>query len=309
MMEQQPENNTAQTDSVAGGSTVSLGQTLREAREGLGFSVADVAAQIKFAPRQIEALEADDYKSLPETAFVRGFVRSYAKILKLDAQELLSNLTKAKSVSGELTPASVDVPFPDDSWGQKQNLIWLGVALLLAVLVVVFAVWNYTSGSPVMQKTKSVETPVPLPAEIQASQTVDEPAADSVAPSKAEKGKSAATEPVEKRADRNKSHADAASEAQSQPVNVLPKPDLPPNPGSLRLEFDEESWIEIKDRDGSILKSQVYQPGEDAIVQGNMPFTVLIGHAPSVRLYFKDKQVDLAPFTRQTTDVAFLKLE
>ena len=55
---------------------------LREARERLGLSVADVAAQIKFAPRQIEALEADDFKHLPEAAFLRGFVRSYAKILQ-----------------------------------------------------------------------------------------------------------------------------------------------------------------------------------------------------------------------------------
>ena len=79
MMEHLPENNAEQGNLSAAIPLTSLGRMLREAREHLGLSVADVAAQIKFAPRQIEALEADDFKHLPEAAFLRGFVRSYAK--------------------------------------------------------------------------------------------------------------------------------------------------------------------------------------------------------------------------------------
>jgi cytoskeleton protein RodZ len=51
---------------------VSLGGLLREARERMGLSVGDVANQIKFAPRQIEALEADDFSAKPEAMFLRG---------------------------------------------------------------------------------------------------------------------------------------------------------------------------------------------------------------------------------------------
>jgi cytoskeleton protein RodZ len=83
MMEHPSENNSGQGNRPA---ATSLGNILREAREKLGLSVADVAGQIKFAPRQIEALEAEDFKRLPEAAFLRGFVRSYAKILHLDAE-------------------------------------------------------------------------------------------------------------------------------------------------------------------------------------------------------------------------------
>ena len=66
MMEQAPENNAGQDDSSVAATVVSLGKMLREARELAGLSVADVANQIKFAPRQIEALEADDFQNLPE---------------------------------------------------------------------------------------------------------------------------------------------------------------------------------------------------------------------------------------------------
>src|SRR5450830_941197 len=144
-MEHLPENNAEQGNLSAAIPLTSLGRMLREAREHLGLSVADVAAQIKFAPRQIEALEADDFKHLPEAAFLRGFVRSYAKILHLDAQTLLTALPQPKTAAAELIPASVEVPFPAAHSSQRQNLILLGAALLLAVFVVVFAVWHFTN--------------------------------------------------------------------------------------------------------------------------------------------------------------------
>ena len=81
-------------DSIAA-QPFSVGATLREARTRLGLNVADVANHIKFAPRQIEALEEDNFAHLPEMAFVRGFVRSYAKLLQLDPAPLLAALPGA----------------------------------------------------------------------------------------------------------------------------------------------------------------------------------------------------------------------
>ncbi|MFZ2540283.1 MAG: helix-turn-helix transcriptional regulator, partial [Gallionella sp.] len=114
----------------------SLGATLREAREHLGLSVVDVSNQIKFAPRQIEALEADDFQHLPEAAFLRGFVRSYAKILQLDQQALLATLPQSSGVSVELGSALAPVgePLPDAGSQKRKDLIWLGAAALLAVI-------------------------------------------------------------------------------------------------------------------------------------------------------------------------------
>src|SRR3990167_3427153 len=132
-MEPVSANNAGQGDSSTTAPQLLLGIMLREARERLGLGVTDVADQIKFAPRQIEALEADDFRRLPEMPFVRGFVRSYAKILHLDAQALLAALPQAETVSTRLEPASVEVPFPVAHSVQRQNMILLGAALLLAV--------------------------------------------------------------------------------------------------------------------------------------------------------------------------------
>lgn len=66
------------------------GKTLQSQREALGWSVEQVADQLKLAPRQVVALEAGDYASLPSPAVTRGFVRVYAKLLKIDAAPLVS---------------------------------------------------------------------------------------------------------------------------------------------------------------------------------------------------------------------------
>jgi cytoskeleton protein RodZ len=165
-MEQQISNSTEQNEGVT--APVLPGAMLKEARERLGLSVADAADQTKLAPRQIEALEADDYAHLPEMAFVRGFVRSYAKILHLDPQPLLALLPQAiASGAAQVTRSSVEVPFPNAHSPRVQNLIWLGAALLLSVLVVVFAVWHYTSplSEAEPRQVQPVETAIPLPAE------------------------------------------------------------------------------------------------------------------------------------------------
>ncbi|HEU0233515.1 MAG TPA: RodZ domain-containing protein [Gallionella sp.] len=317
MMEQLPEDNTGQGDSPAAIPAVSLGTTLREARERLGLSIADVANQTKLAPRQIEALEADDFQHLPEMTFVRGFVRSYAKILQLDAQPLLADIPQANASTVPLVPASVEVPFPNAYSLQRQNLIWLGAALLLAVLVVAFAVWHFTT--PLEKpEVAQVETPVPLPAKMQiipASPVLEASVTASPVAPAAQPALVAAQSPVPAAKPLAPLPRDTLLTAggrpealpQTQPPSV--QTGVPPQTATLRLTFDEESWTEIRDKDDKILSSQVNPRGSELSLKGQAPFSLVIGHAASVRLYHRGKQVDLTPHTSASSEVARLTLE
>ena len=80
------------------------GRTLAAQREAMGWTVEQVADQLKLAVRQVVALEAGDYASLPGPAVVRGFVRAYAKIVKLDAVPLVAMI-------------ALDAPGPTDATG------------------------------------------------------------------------------------------------------------------------------------------------------------------------------------------------
>ncbi len=69
---------------------LSPGAKLAASRNAMGWSIEQVAFQLRLAPRQITSIEMDDYASLPEPAIVRGFIRAYAKLLKLDPGPLVA---------------------------------------------------------------------------------------------------------------------------------------------------------------------------------------------------------------------------
>ncbi|MDP2806005.1 MAG: DUF4115 domain-containing protein [Gallionellaceae bacterium] len=137
---------------------VSVGRQLSEARTKQGLSIADVAASIKFAPRQVIALEADDFSQLPELAFVRGFVRSYARLLHLDEVALLSTLPSAHKQLEDPKEGLADVPLSASQATRKINLFWLFASLGIAVLLGL-GIWLFEE-KPVEKKI--VEDPIAL---------------------------------------------------------------------------------------------------------------------------------------------------
>jgi cytoskeleton protein RodZ len=68
----------------------SVGPALRELRVQRGWSIVDVSARLKFAPRQIEALENEEWSELPRGSSLRGFLRNYARLLDIDPEPLLT---------------------------------------------------------------------------------------------------------------------------------------------------------------------------------------------------------------------------
>src|SRR5262245_12529513 len=80
------------TEALAAELRTGVGQELAAAREARGLALSDVAQQLKFAPRQLEALEQEQFEALPGATFARGMVRSYARLLKLDPEPLVQRI-------------------------------------------------------------------------------------------------------------------------------------------------------------------------------------------------------------------------
>lgn len=69
-----------------------VGEQLRQAREARGLSLLEVAESTKIKSEHIQALEAGDFSSFAAPIFIRGFVRTYATLLKLDTLAVMSDL-------------------------------------------------------------------------------------------------------------------------------------------------------------------------------------------------------------------------
>ena len=81
----------------------SLGQSLKEEREARNISVEEIASTTKIVRRYLEALENDRFDDMPGGFFVKGIIRTYAKAIGLDPDEILARY-KAAGLLGEPEP-------------------------------------------------------------------------------------------------------------------------------------------------------------------------------------------------------------
>jgi cytoskeleton protein RodZ len=338
----------------------SVGAVLREAREQQGLSVADVANRIKFAPRQIEAMEADDFAHLPEATFVRGFVRSYARLLEIDPTPLLAALPQTHLQAAAVPEnKAVEVPFQSVLSSRRSNIVWLAGGLVIVLVLIIFSRMHDSSPEPAKPVTQANVEELVLPAAITAASA---PLADALPAAQAVMPQ-AMPKPAEQSAAaavKNQSELDRASKKQAAKVQAdqelvqkeqaareraarkqatreqagqeqlarepaalertakkqaateqLATPSKPANGAaevaSLRLVFDEDSWVDVKDANGKILLSKMNHAGSLVRLSGTAPLSVVIGHASGVHLFYKNKEVNLAPHT--AVEVARLLLE
>src|SRR5262245_6023657 len=112
-----------------------IGAELRNAREAQGLSVSEVAHQLKLAPRQVEALEAGLFETLPGGTFVRGMLRNYARLLKLEPEPLLEQLTgRLEAPDANLLAARYRQPVPFSDSARRSTFVYLGLSLAVLTL-------------------------------------------------------------------------------------------------------------------------------------------------------------------------------
>ncbi|MDX9707785.1 MAG: helix-turn-helix transcriptional regulator, partial [Azospira sp.] len=114
-----------------------VGERLREARLALDMSIGDIAAALKLSSRQIEALEAGDWAKLPGHAFVRGFVRNYARVVRMNTDELLSDIDVPAPPPVRLDlPQNASAVMPQPGQAQRRDDARVFVALALVLVAV-----------------------------------------------------------------------------------------------------------------------------------------------------------------------------
>jgi cytoskeleton protein RodZ len=167
-----------------------VGQVLRAARLERGLDIEDVARQLRFAARQVTALEEDEYDKLAGGPFLRGFVRNYAKLLQLDEAPLLKLLEQSipPPTAHVGRPPSEEIPFPSGQEYLKRNVV-IGGGIVLAITLLGYAIYSGDK-APVaeqpdmaMESEKDAEQPtLSFPFAPQAS-TAEAPESQAPAPS------------------------------------------------------------------------------------------------------------------------------
>lgn len=273
--------------------TPSVGEMLRTARERLNLDAADVARQLRLGLRQVEALEANDFAALPGNTIVRGFIRNYAKILQADPATLLAayeaSLPAAEAPKITAVAENIDISVrPSRRW---LVLLFVVLALVIGVPVAIYALLHDdTLDTRLLSPSPAVQAPAPSG---EAAVQVPLPAVPPVL-----------TVPLEGEA--VTPGLQAGVQAPSLPAST-PDSDKTIADAAIQLAFEEDAWVEIRDRSGKKVFSQIGRKGSSEPVAGSAPFSLVIGNAAKVRVIYKGKTVDLKPFIK--VNVARLTLE
>ncbi|MFT5589990.1 MAG: cytoskeleton protein RodZ [Bradyrhizobium sp.] len=287
-------------------SDLTPGAQLARQRIALGWSISEVASHLNLAPRQVQAMEDDNHAALPGIAITRGFIRAYAKLLRIDAAPLMVGLVlPVENFSDTPAPARRTVApanFSDNrlgsSGGHRASSKWYSILLVGVVVIAAGSLaqhygWlpkdletasaNVSNGLSVLrgEPVEAVATgPEPSPGHVEITPDMPIgmiPPADVPMDTDVPGGDSAAgpatvaTAPV----------ADATAAIPPVDLALLPAPATAIN-NKLVLNVRSDSWIEIRGNGSSAVTSKLYRAGSTSTFDIVEPVTLVVGNAAGV---------------------------
>lgn len=297
------------------------GATLASQREAMGWTVEQVAEQLKLAVRQVVAIEAGDYAALPSPAVTRGFVRAYAKILRLDPAPLVAMCPADNPPSEDMGGAvrgnrstSRPTSFSHSRYpthGKRSSLPLAWIAGVVVVAAAGFAAWHFglvkmPGGDSAATNTNDAVVTAPVETTTGATTQANDPVHNPTVPLisvPAPAGANANTAPA--------ATTPAATTAAPTPAATTPAatPAAVATEGAntLVLNVREDSWIEVKPQGGKALISRLVRAGSTETVDLPGTATLVVGNPTAVTATLRGAAVALPPTPGKTTSRVTLK--
>jgi len=268
----------------------SVGETLRQQRLRRNVELQQVSEELKISSRMLEAIEADEYGKLPGGVFAKSFVRQYAAVLGLDAEEVATQFEHAVQ-SPELarltelrrpTLALPRMEEPRFSAGRQRSVLPSLIAVVVVMLICsgVYAWWQRN------RQLAAMRPQIPPAAETRHA-TPPQPAAQTQQPVPTQQPAAATT-----------AAAPAPQTAAPQPVSQpgVPQPLVPDaeasGTGAVQVELvvAEPVWVSVR-RDGRSIYQGELKPNEIRTVAANTEITLRLGNAGGLTILLNGKPI------------------
>jgi cytoskeleton protein RodZ len=274
----------------------SPGALLRQARESASLGIEDLAGQVKLARSTLEALEADNFAALSEPVYIRGYYRKIAKLLPVSEAELIAAYD-ARSAPPKAAPTMKRIPLAGGvAAGTSRQARGQGIGIAVAVIVVLGVLVfladreppRRLSGegqAPAVAPPAAVSPPAPDPAASAPPATAAPRAAPSTPPP-------AVTPPA----------ATAPAPAAAPPAAPVQAPAA--GREALVLELAESSFVRVEDSRGRTLAIGLVRAGERQSLEGRPPYTLFLGNARHVKVFYGGAPVDFSAHVNPQNDTA-----
>lgn len=304
------------------------GSLLRQAREAAGMHVFTLADVLKVPVAKLQALEADDWKTLPDAVFTRSLALSICKALHVDATPIMALMPKAAAAQKFTAPGpGINEPFRDKAVRSVHDTPSSGAAWKVLGLALVAgaagAAWYFSqqqglrdavvasvqerseramgganNGQPVA--VAAVEQTAPAVAPVAESAAAPAPEA---APAPTVAAPAAAAEPVLAPAQ----PAEPAHAVAAAPVAVAPAPvsapaaespaAAPAGAATLRIQARAATWIQVRGG-GKVLEQKTLNAGEFFETHAPKPLSVVVGRAEAAEVQVDGAAFDLASIAK-----------
>lgn len=316
---------------------VNPGETLRQARESNGWSLAEVALKLNLTSTSLANLEAGSFDKLPGHTFARGYIRAYAKLLGIDQAVLVQEFDQFTGTDAQGSNVHGLGRIEEPTRVSHTILRIVSLLLLIAVVGGGFVWWqdqtsqrnkDLTSNAMEHVEVESADGTTQIhPLDEPEDQAVVEGQAAPQAPATAEQpAPDAGTAPAVTAAVPAPAvpTAPAAPVAQAPvvptPAPATPAPAAPAAPamsppttpaliagdGRVQITFIADCWTQVTDGNGKVLFSGLKRKGDTLDQGGKPPLTLRLGFARGAQVAYNGQPVDVAPFTSGET--ARLKL-
>ena len=322
---------------VVAANRVNPGDTLRQARESNGWSLAEVALKLNLTTTSLGNLETGAFDKLPGHTFARGYIRAYAKLLGIDQAILVQEFDQFTGTDSQGSNVHGLGRIEEPVRVSHTILRIVSLLLLIAVIGGGFVWWQDQTS----QRTKDLTSNAMEHVEVESADgttqihPLDEPEDQAVAESQAAPEAPAATEqPAPETAPAataavpapatpaTPAHTPAAPVAQAHtpaapvqaPTTTPTAPAISPpttpsliaGDGRVQITFVADCWTQVTDGNGKVLFSGLKRKGDTLDQGGKPPLTLRLGFARGAQVAYNGQPVDVAPFTSGET--ARLKL-
>ena len=281
---------------------LSPGEIFRQARENLNLSLEDVAKEIALRPSILQQLENNEFiqKSTP-AIFVKGYVRSYAKFLRLP-DSVWGNITFAENDKNDLSKNARSTREVNQYSSHSRWVGRLSIIVLILVLGMTGLWWWQSYQQNNQERDDLVQSYV---ASNENNQSATVPVATEESNKTAPETVAPVSQPVEitnnvlpeiaqeNAVPQTKNDEKSVSDTQSAVENPSISPAAPTVKGDLIVEIlNNTSWLSVKDKNRRVLAQKEYKKGEILTFNGD-EFSLIVGAPSNVRITYKGENYPL----------------
>lgn len=268
------------------------GDVLRAARERQGMTRQEVADRLNLRACQIKQFEEDVLESELSPTFIRGYFKSYAKLLGLDQKDIIDRVERL----GIKQSPPVEMHSFSKRTTRQRHDSRLKLVTTFIVLIIVFLVvawwWQEYQTSHIAQNSMSTSV----------ADDIMDVLSSEPSPSVGEQTTTHnddAVPAVDANSDTLAPAADDTATATAADDNVSAEPpQAAADPAELVMNFSAQCWVRIKDAQGNTLAFGNQQAGRTLHLSGELPYSMILGAPEAVTMELNGIPVEMPSFRK-----------